>query len=109
MKQDKREALEAQGWKIGDTKEFLSLTDEEMEYIEIKIALSQKVQEIRKRRRLTQKETADLIGSSQSRIAKMEAGDPSVSIDLQVKSLLALGVSRSELGEIIKAEQLASA
>ena len=80
-----------------------------MEYIEIKIALSQKVQEIRKRRRLTQKETADLIGSSQSRIAKMEAGDPSVSIDLQVKSLLALGVSRSELGEIIKAEQLASA
>lgn len=109
MKQDKREALEAQGWKVGDTAEFLSLTEEELEYIEIKIALSQKVQEIRKRRRLTQKETADLIGSSQSRIAKMEAGDPSVSIDLQVKSLLALGVSRNELGEIIKAEQLASA
>ena len=68
MKQDKREALEAQGWKVGDTAEFLSLTEEELEYIEIKIALSQKVQEIRKRRRLTQKETADLIGSSQSRI-----------------------------------------
>jgi DNA-binding XRE family transcriptional regulator len=109
MRQDKREILEAHGWKVGDTRDFLSLSDEELEYIEIKIALSEKVREIRKRRKLTQKETADLIGSSQSRVAKMEAGDPTVSIDLQVKSLLALGVSREELGETIKADLLASA
>ena len=109
MRQEKRELLEAHGWKVGDTRDFLSLSDEELEYIEIKIALSEKVREIRKQRKLTQKETADLIGSSQSRVAKMEAGDPSVSIDLQVKSLLALGVSREELGETIKADLLASA
>ena len=109
MRQEKRELLEAHGWKVGDTRDFLSLSDEELEYIEIKIALSEKVREIRKQRKMTQKETADLIGSSQSRVAKMEAGDPSVSIDLQVKSLLALGVSREELGETIKAALLASA
>ena len=109
MRQEKRELLEAHGWKVGDTRDFLSLSDEELEYIEIKIALSEKVREIRKQRKMTQKETADLIGSSQSRVAKMEAGDPSVSIDLQVKSLLALGVSREELGETIKAAFLASA
>jgi DNA-binding XRE family transcriptional regulator len=109
MDTTKRELLEANGWKVGETQEFLSLTDEELEFIEIKIALSKKVREIRKNRNLTQQETAVLIGSSQSRVAKMEAGDPSVSLDLQVKSLLALGVSREELGETIKTAMLASA
>lgn len=108
MEKDKRKLLEVHGWKVGDTQEFLSLTDEELEYIEIKIALSAKVREVREARKLTQKQTADLLGSSQSRVAKMEAGDPSVSIDLQVKSLLALGVSRQELGETIKTELFAS-
>jgi DNA-binding XRE family transcriptional regulator len=107
MKDEKRELLEAHGWKVGDTQDFLSLT--EQEYIDIKIALSEKVREARKRRQLTQKEIATLIGSSQSRIAKIEAGDPSVSMDLQVKLLLALGVTREELGEVIKAETMAAA
>ncbi|MEX2495998.1 MAG: helix-turn-helix transcriptional regulator [Woeseia sp.] len=53
------------------------------------------------RRRLTQAELARAIRSSQSRVAKMEAGDPTVSIDLLVKSLLALGVSKKELGRVI--------
>ena len=107
MNEAKRKILEAHGWKVGDAQDFLGLTDQELEYIEIKIALSEKVREIRRRRKLTQKETAAIIGSSQSRVAKMEAGDPTVSIDLQVKSLLALGVSREELGETIKAELMA--
>jgi len=109
MRKEKRELLEAHGWKVGDTRAFLALTAEELDYIEIKIVLSEKVREIRKQRKLIQKETAELIGSSQSRVAKMEAGDPSVSIDLQVKSLFALGVSREELGETIRAELMASA
>jgi DNA-binding XRE family transcriptional regulator len=109
MKEKKRELLEAHGWKVGDTQDFLSLTEEEQEYIDIKIALSEKVREARKRRQLTQKEIAAIIGSSQSRVAKIEAGDPSVSIDLQVKLLLALGVTREELGEVIKAETMAAA
>jgi predicted XRE-type DNA-binding protein len=109
MKNEKKGLLETQGWKVGDAGDFLGLTDEEREYIEIKLALSEKLRAIRKHRRLTQKETADLMGSSQSRVAKMEAGDPSVSIDLQVKSLLALGVSREEVGKTLAAEMPISA
>jgi DNA-binding XRE family transcriptional regulator len=109
MDRAKRRLLEAQGWKVAGAREFLELTDEELEYMEIKIALSQFVKEQRKRRRLTQENAARLIGSSQSRVAKMEAGDPSVSIDLYVKSIIALGGSREELSEAIKADTLVSA
>ena len=80
-----------------------------MSYIEIKIALSQKVREMRKARNLTQEETATLLASSQSRVAKIEAGDPSVSIDLQVKALIALGASKEELAEAIKFDIAAAA
>ena len=103
MNDEKKALLEAQGWKVGDAAGFLGLTNEEQAYIAIKIALSRKVRAVRNDRRLTQEETAKLIGSSQSRIAKLEAGDPSVSIDLQMKSLLALGVTREELGQTIAA------
>lgn len=100
MKKSKQSTLEAKGWKIGDTQEFLGLSDEEMEYIEIKLALSQKVRQLRLDKNMTQEQTAKIIGSSQSRVAKIEAGDPTVSIDLQVKSLIALGASREELADV---------
>jgi transcriptional regulator with XRE-family HTH domain len=54
-----------------------------------------------KRKKLTRAELAKAIEFSQFRVAKMEAGDPTVSIDLLVKSLLALGVSKKELGRTI--------
>ena len=109
MDKRKRELLEARGWKVAGAREFLGLTDEEFEYIEIKIALSQLVKLQRQRRRLTQERAARLLGSSQSRVAKMEAGDPSVSIDLYVKSIIALGGSREELSKAIKADIFAAA
>jgi DNA-binding XRE family transcriptional regulator len=101
MKQSKRAKLESKGWKIGSADEFLGLSAEEAAYIEMKIALSEKLRQRRQRQRMTQAELARLVRSSQSRVAKMEAGDPSVSIDLLVKSLLALGVSKRELGRSI--------
>ena len=101
MKQSKRERLESKGWKIGSAEEFLGLSDEEVAYIEMKLALSEKLKQRRQRSRMTQSEFAKLVRSSQSRVAKMEAGDPSVSMDLLVKSLLALGVSKKELGRSI--------
>ena len=81
--------------------EFLGLNDEEIAYIELKLALSKKIRELRLEKNLTQVETAKLLGSSQSRVAKMESGDPSVSIDLQIRSLLALGASMEELAQVI--------
>ena len=101
MKQSKRVRLERKGWTFGSAKDFLDLSDEEAAYIEMKLALSEKLKQRRERKRMTQAELAKLVSSSQSRVAKMEAGDPSVSIDLLVKSLLALGVSKKELGRSI--------
>ena len=103
MTMDKRKKgkLARKGWRTGSVAEFLDLPAEESAYIEMKLALSEKLKERRRRTKLTQAELAKAIESSQSRVAKMEAGDPTVSIDLLVKSLLALGVSKKELGRTI--------
>jgi len=101
MDKRKKAKLAKRGWKTGSVAEFLGLSAEEVAYVEMKLALSKELKERRVRKRLTQKELADAIESSQSRVAKMEAGDPTVSIDLLVKSLLALGVSKKELGRTI--------
>src|SRR5262249_39509469 len=97
MNRGKRRRLETAGWKLGSAKEFLGLTDEEEAVIDLKLALARAVREERARRQLTQVQLGRLLGSSQSRIAKMEAGDSSVSIDLFVRSLLRMGASRRDL------------
>ena len=101
MDKRKKAQLAKRGWKAGTVAEFLDLSEDESAYIEMKLALSEKLRERRTRTKLTQAQLARAIQSSQSRVAKMEAGDPSVSIDLLVKSLLALGVSKKELGRVI--------
>ncbi len=104
MERKKRKRLEAQGWKIGDAAEFLSLSQEEVAYVELKLSFSQNLRERRREKRLTQAQLAKMIKSSQSRVAKMEAGDPTVSLDLLVRSLLALGTSRRELARAISSK-----
>ncbi len=101
MDKGKKAKLAKKGWKVGTVAEFLDLSAEESAYIEMKLALSAKLKERRRRKKLTQAQLATAIESSQSRVAKMEAGDPTVSIDLLVKSLLALGISKKELGRTI--------
>ncbi len=87
----RRQKLERAGWKMGTAQEFLGLSSEEAAYLELKLSLARKLVRRRKSLRLSQVAVAKKIKSSQSRVAKMEAGDPSVSIDLLVRSLLALG------------------
>src|SRR5206468_504386 len=89
MKADKRRKLEAAGWRVGDAREFLGLTSSEAEFLEIKLALARKLRQIREQHHWTQAELAKRVGSSQSRVAKMEAGDPTVTVDLVDESLLA--------------------
>ena len=101
MRENKRERLETKGWKVGTTKEFLGLTREEETFIELRLKLAEGLKTRRVRRRLTQVDLAKAVQSSQSRVAKMEAGDPSVSLDLLVRSLIALGTSSKELGRMI--------
>jgi len=99
-KRNKRQ-LKAKGYRIGDAKDFLGLSPEESAYIEMKLALSQALAQKRKQRRLTQLELARKLNSSQSRIAKMEKGDPTVSVDLLVKALLAMGATKKSIAKTI--------
>ena len=101
MNTSKRKRLKSKGWKIGNTKEFLNLSREEAAYVELKLVLSRVLQEFRRQKRLTQHELARRLKSSQSRVAKMEAGDPSVSLDLIIRSLFALGASRKNLSQML--------
>ena len=101
MREAKRRRLEAKGWKVGSAADFLDLTPEERAYVELKLRLAEGLKRRRVKTRLTQHELAKAVRSSQSRVAKMEAGDPTVSLDLLIRSLLALGASRKEVGRII--------
>lgn len=103
MRATKRKKLEEKGWKAGSAEEFLDLTPDEIAYIEMKLALSSTLKKHRLKNNMSQVDLARAVKSSQSRIAKMEAGDPSVSIDLLMKSLLALGASPKELAKAISA------
>jgi DNA-binding XRE family transcriptional regulator len=100
MNSAKRKSLEAKGFKVGSVQDFLELSPEEAAYIELKIALGKKLQAYRVAKRFTQSDVARRINSSQSRVAKMESGDPSVSIDLLFRSLFALGATRKQLADV---------
>ena len=101
MNNSKKKRLERKGWKVGNTAEFLKLSAEEAAYVELKLLLSKNLQAMRRNKKLSQHEMARLLRSSQSRVAKMEAGDPSVSLDLLVRSLLMLGTSRKKLARMV--------
>lgn len=101
MDKEKKARLEAHGWKVGSAEEFLGLTPEEAAYIELRLKLSDAVREYRKKRHLTQVQLAELLQSSQSRVAKVEAADESVSLDLLIRSLLVLGATHQDLAKVI--------
>ncbi len=101
MSKKKKKNLESKGYKVGSVEEFLGLSTEESEYIELKLALSQALAKRRKQKKLTQAQLAKMLKSSQSRVAKIEKGDPSVSVDLLVKSLLAMGANKKSIAKAI--------
>ena len=101
MKASKKKDLESRGWQVGSVQDFLKLTDAEMAYLELKLTLGEQLKKKRQQQNLTQVEVARLLHSNQSRVAKMEAGDPSVSLDLLIRSLLALGTTTADLAQII--------
>jgi DNA-binding XRE family transcriptional regulator len=108
MKKAKRARLEAAGWKVGSVRQFLELSDEEVAFVDLKLALARSLRSRRERKGLTQNQLAELIESSQSRVAKMEAGDRTVSLDLLVRSLLAMGTTKRALARIISAPKRAA-
>ncbi len=105
MKATKRTKLQAAGWAVGDAADFLHLSPAEAAYVELKLSLSQALRRWRSTRKLTQTELAKRLGSSQSRVAKMEAGDPTVSADLLLRSLLALGATSKDIASSLTAQR----
>lgn len=103
MNEEKRKRLEAKGWKSGTVAEFLGLSEEESALIELRLAFSNALKEKRLEYDMTQVAFAKKLHTSQSRLAKMEAGDSSVTIDLLVRNLFAVGIDRKRLSEIIAA------
>ncbi|MFN2384021.1 MAG: helix-turn-helix domain-containing protein [Gemmatimonadota bacterium] len=101
MEKKKHERLERAGWRIGSPEEFLGLSEDESRYIELKLALSEGVRMQRANAGLSQEELAKRLGSSQSRVSKVEKGDPTVSVDLLVRSMFAAGATRQDLAATI--------
>jgi DNA-binding XRE family transcriptional regulator len=97
MERSKRKRLERAGWQVGSTSTFLGLTPIEEHLVDMKRTLGARLRKVREQGHLTQTELAKRMGSSQSRVAKMEAGDPAVSLDLLVHGLLAAGATRREI------------
>jgi ribosome-binding protein aMBF1 (putative translation factor) len=93
MNASKRKKLERAGWKVGTAAELLGLEPAEEAYIELKVRLAVELAARRQKLGLSQKAVAERVRSSQSRIARMEAADSSVSLDLIIRSLLALGIA----------------
>ena len=105
MRAEKQKRLEKAGWRLGDAADFLELDDIDAKLLDIKIALAKLLRSTRARRRLTQFELAQRIGSSQSRVAKLEAGDPTVSVDLLVRSLIAAGANPIEVAKAVSGQR----
>jgi DNA-binding XRE family transcriptional regulator len=101
MKENKRKRLEASGWRVGGTQEFLELSDAEMALVDVRVSLARDLRRRRKEKKISQATLARRIGSSQSRVAKMEAGDPSVTIDLLMRTLLRAGSTPADLARVI--------
>ena len=101
MDEKKRQLLEASGWRVGTAEEFLGLSPAESEIVELKLSLSRSLKKFRTSQHLSQEALAKRMDSSQSRVAKMESGDPSVSVDLLVRALFYMGATRKDIAQAI--------
>jgi ribosome-binding protein aMBF1 (putative translation factor) len=103
MKTTKRKALERAGWRTGSADEFLGLKAEETTLVTMRLSLAEKLRGRRTKLGLSQTDLATRLGSSQSRVAKMEAGEADVSLDLLVRAMLNTGASAREVAHAIAA------
>jgi hypothetical protein len=101
MDKRKLKRLEAAGWKAGTAEDFLGLSDAEAALVELRLRLSDKLKQQRQSMKMSQASFAKSLRSSQSRVAKMEANDSTVSIDLLIRSLVGSGVTLQELSDVL--------
>ena len=109
MNSEKQKRLERSGWTVGQAADFLQLSPEEAKFIDLKLALASALRELREKGGFSQTALATRLGSSQSRVARMEAGDNSVSIDLLIRSLLTIGAGSADIAKWIKRSETSRA
>jgi ribosome-binding protein aMBF1 (putative translation factor) len=102
MDKTKQKRLEAKGWKLGSTREFLGLTAAEATLVDLKVSLSHALRARRQARGLSQVTLARRLRSSQSRVAKMEAADRTVSVELLLRALIALGATPRDIARALQ-------
>ena len=103
MDKIKKEKLEKKGWKVGDIDEYLGLSPAEMAIVEMKVALAKALVAKRKTLGETQVSAATIAKTSQSRYAKVEHADSSVSLELMIKMFFALGANKKDLLKALSA------
>jgi ribosome-binding protein aMBF1 (putative translation factor) len=109
LKKMKQRRLEAKGWRVGTASTFWGLSPEEATLVEMRVNLGQALRARREARGLSQLALAKRLQSSQSRIAKMEAADRTVSIDLLVRGLVMLGARPRDIAKVLRRDSGAAA
>lgn len=109
MNSTRRKRLAAAGWKIGSAGDFLGLSREEVQIVELKLALSDSLRRRRQKEHLTQQALAKMLKSSQSRIAKLEAGAPGISLDLLFRALFAAGATPADIARELRPKRRSAA
>jgi DNA-binding XRE family transcriptional regulator len=104
MDEQTRNRLEGAGRKVGSVEDFLGLSEAELAYIDMRLALSRALKRRRQAAGMSQQALARRLGSSQPRVSKMESGDPSVTLDLRVRALLETGATPDEIGQALIAK-----
>lgn len=109
MQTRKRKRLKAAGWRVGTAAEFLELSTAEAALVATRVAVSSALKQRRLRQGLTQTALAKRLRSSQSRVAKMEAGDPSISLDLLLRAFFATGATKHDLARVLTSQRHSAA
>jgi ribosome-binding protein aMBF1 (putative translation factor) len=106
MDSEKIKRLQAQGWTVGNADDFLGLSAQESLLVDLKLKLSRAVRERRLEQHISQKELAERMKSSQSRVAKIEANHASISMDILMKALVFTGATPLEIADVISSDNL---
>lgn len=87
----KRKALRSAGWAIGDAADFLEMSDEERQLLDVRVTLALAIRGQREAIQMSQKELGAKLKTSQPRVARIERAAPDVSLDQLVKAFAAAG------------------
>lgn len=97
MTEKKKKMLEANGYRVVDSADWLGLSNEEAQIVDMRVALAQELERVRKAKGVTQAELARRVGTKQSGVARMINNPDTSTMDNLIKGLIALGEPISKI------------